>query len=72
MKDNHDLQAYFTRRVQAIVAKHGKKMIGWDEILHPTFPTTSWCNPGTGRRRWRTPPAWVSAEFSPRGITSTC
>lgn len=38
MKDNHDLQAYFTRRVQAIVAKHGKKMIGWDEILHPDLP----------------------------------
>lgn len=38
MKDNHELQAYFNRRVQAIVKKHGKKMVGWDEILHPDLP----------------------------------
>lgn len=38
MKDNRELQAYFTRRVQAIVAKHGKRMIGWDEILDPNLP----------------------------------
>ena len=35
MKDNLDLQAYFNKRIQAIVEKHGKKMVGWDEILHP-------------------------------------
>jgi hexosaminidase len=35
MKSNEELQAYFTRRVQALVEKHGKKMIGWDEILSP-------------------------------------
>ena len=38
MKSNEDLQAYFTRRVQALVQKHGKKMIGWDEILSPGLP----------------------------------
>ena len=38
IKDNQALQAYFTRRVQAIVAKHGKKMIGWDEILSKDMP----------------------------------
>ncbi len=38
MKDNADLQAYFNRRILAIVQKHGKKMIGWDEILHPDLP----------------------------------
>lgn len=32
------LQAYFNRRVQKIVAKRGKRMIGWDEILHPDLP----------------------------------
>ena len=30
-----DLQAYFIRRVQAILKKHGKTMVGWDEVLHP-------------------------------------
>jgi hexosaminidase len=38
MKGNHDLQAYFNRRILAIVRQHGKKMIGWDEILHPELP----------------------------------
>lgn len=38
MKAAPELQAYFTRRVQAIVAKHGKRMISWDEILEPNLP----------------------------------
>ena len=38
MKSNEELQAYFTRRVQELVNQHGKKMIGWDEILNPDLP----------------------------------
>lgn len=38
MKSNHDLQAYFNQRVQKIVQNHGKKMVGWDEVLHPQIP----------------------------------
>ena len=38
LKNDAELQAYFTERVQKIVAKHGKTMEGWDEILHPDFP----------------------------------
>lgn len=38
LKDNAALQAYFNQRLQKILAKHGKKMIGWDEILHPDLP----------------------------------
>jgi hexosaminidase len=38
IKTNQDLQAYFTRRVQKIVSKHGKIMIGWDEVLRPELP----------------------------------
>ena len=40
MKNNADLQAYFTVRVQKIVAKHGKIMEGWDEVLQPEIPKT--------------------------------
>jgi hexosaminidase len=40
LKDNADLQAYFNTRVQKIVAKHGKIMEGWDEILRPDLPKT--------------------------------
>jgi hexosaminidase len=38
MKNNRDLQAYFNRQLLGILKKHGKKMIGWDEILHPELP----------------------------------
>ena len=40
MKNNQDLQAYFNQRLQKIVTKHHKIMIGWDEILHPDLPKT--------------------------------
>src|SRR5262249_11470975 len=38
LKNNADLQAYFNQRLQKIVAKHGKTMEGWDEILRPDLP----------------------------------
>ena len=38
IKNNEDLQAYFNKRVQEIVSKHGKTMVGWDEILRPDLP----------------------------------
>jgi len=40
MKNNQDLQAYFNQRLQKIVAKNRKIMVGWDEILHPDLPKT--------------------------------
>jgi len=33
LADNHALQAYFTRRIQKILAARGKRVIGWDEVL---------------------------------------
>ena len=38
LKDNAALQAYFNQRLLQILAKHGKRMVGWDEILHPDLP----------------------------------
>jgi hexosaminidase len=38
ISNNEALQTYFTRRVQALVEKHGKKMIGWDEVLSKDMP----------------------------------
>jgi hexosaminidase len=38
LKDNNALQAYFNRRVERILAKHERKLIGWNEILHPDLP----------------------------------
>jgi hexosaminidase len=49
MKNNQDLQAYFNQRLQKIVSKHHKIIIGWDEILHPDLPKSivvqSWRGP---------------------------
>ncbi len=38
LKDNEALQAHFNKRVLQILTKHGKRMIGWDEIFHPDLP----------------------------------
>ncbi|MBP7460073.1 MAG: family 20 glycosylhydrolase [Candidatus Delongbacteria bacterium] len=47
--DNHALQAYFNQRILKILTQCGKKMVGWDEILHPDMPTSivvhSWRGP---------------------------
>jgi hexosaminidase len=49
LRSNAELQAYFTRRVQELVEKHEKKMIGWDEILTRDMPRNillqSWRGP---------------------------
>jgi hexosaminidase len=36
--DCRALQAYFNRRLLEILKRHGKKMVGWDEIFHPDLP----------------------------------
>lgn len=40
------LQSYFVQRMEKVLAKHGKKIIGWDEILEgglaPTAAVMSW------------------------------
>jgi hexosaminidase len=33
-----EFQAYFNQRLLPILTKHGKKMVGWDEILNPALP----------------------------------
>ncbi len=47
LRDKHGLQAYFNRRVSGILDRLGKKMVGWDEILHPDLPK------GTLVQSWR-------------------
>jgi hexosaminidase len=38
IKNNDALQAYFSGRVQKLVVKHGKAVVGWDEVLVPGVP----------------------------------
>lgn len=40
MKNNQELQAYFNQRLEKILSKHHKIMVGWDEILRPDLPKT--------------------------------
>lgn len=37
-RNNEELQAYFNRRMTRILAKYNRRMVGWDEILHPQIP----------------------------------
>jgi hexosaminidase len=38
IKNNEALQAYFSGRVQKLVTKHGKTVVGWDEVLVEGVP----------------------------------
>ena len=46
LKNEEELQSYTIRRAQRMLAKHGKKLIGWDEILEgglaPSATVMSW------------------------------
>lgn len=38
LADSHALQAYFNRRLETLLEKHHRQMVGWDEIYHPDLP----------------------------------
>jgi hexosaminidase len=46
LKDEHELQSYFIRRVEKFLNAHGRRIIGWDEILEgglaPNATVMSW------------------------------
>ena len=66
LKDNGDLQAYFNKRVQQIVSKHGKTMLGWDEILRPDLPNSIVI------QSWRGPDSLAqAAKLGYRGLLSS-
>ena len=41
LKTNHDLQTYFNIRLEKILKKYDKKLMGWDEIMTPNMPKTA-------------------------------
>lgn len=41
LKTNHDLQTHFNIRLEKILAKYGKKLMGWDEIMTPEMPKSA-------------------------------
>lgn len=46
LKDMHEVQSYFVKRVEKIISSKGKKMMGWDEIMEgglaPGASVMSW------------------------------
>lgn len=38
VKDNRALQTYFNQHLLQILTRHGKRMMGWDEIFQPDLP----------------------------------
>jgi hexosaminidase len=46
LKDLHEVQSYFVKKVEKIIESKGKKLIGWDEILEgglaPNAAVMSW------------------------------
>ena len=51
VKDNRALQTYFNQRLLKILNRHGKRMMGWDEIFQPDLPKDvviqSWRGPSS-------------------------
>ena len=39
LEGTRDIQVYFNQRIQKLLQKYGKTMVGWDEVLHPDLPT---------------------------------
>ena len=66
LADSHALHTYFNQRVQALLAKHGKIMIGWDEVLAPGLSND------TVIQSWRGPDSLAEASRKGyRGILSS-
>lgn len=41
LKDEHELQSWFVRRIEKILASKGRRLIGWDEIQEGGLPKTA-------------------------------
>lgn len=55
LKDEHELQSYFIRRVERFLNSKGRKLIGWDEILEGGLA------PGAAVMSWRGTEGGISA-----------
>lgn len=66
LADTHALQAYFNQKLEKILEKHQRQMVGWDEIYHPSLPRSIVIQSWQGKTRWV--PARRTAI---RGILST-
>jgi hexosaminidase len=70
LKDEHELQSWFMRRVEKTLLKHGKRLIGWDEILEGGLA------PGAAVMSWRGTSGGIAAANTGHAVvmspTSHC
>ena len=52
LADTHALQAYFNQKLEKILEKHQRQMVGWDEIYHPSLPRSIVIQSRQGKTRW--------------------
>ncbi len=62
LKDEHELQSYFIRRIDAFLTQNGKKLIGWDEILEGGLA------PGAAVMSWRGEKGGIAAAQMGRDV----
>ena len=41
LRDNHELQTYFNIKLEKILARYGKSLMGWEEIMTDNMPKTA-------------------------------
>ena len=61
----HELQSYFVRRIEKFLNAHGKRLIGWDEILEGGLP------PNATVMSWRGIDGGIAAATSGHDVVMT-
>lgn len=62
LEDNHAVQGWFNNRILEMLTRYNRKMVGWDEIFHPSMPTNIVIHSWRGRE--------VLAEAARQGYQS--
>jgi hexosaminidase len=65
LKDEHELQSWFIRRIEQFLSKNGKKLIGWDEILEGGLA------PGATVMSWRGTQGGIDAAKAGHDVVMT-
>ncbi len=65
LKDEAELQSWFIRRVESMLAARGRKLIGWDEILEGGLP------PGAVVQSWRGMDGAIAAARAGHSVISS-
>lgn len=65
LQDEHQLQSYFVRRIEKYLNKHGRQIIGWDEILEGGLA------PNATVMSWRGEQGGIAAAKAKHGVIMT-